>query len=174
MRITKKLLAILLCLAMLPCTFLTVFAADETQTIDPTPAGSSQNGEVLYYQRFDKNFNLTLDKTGLIPPVDSDTIKATIDDNGFLASEQFTKSTKLCRLPVGLSETQDTTLLLANRINHPIRDMHELFAQCLFNTIFDLRDTVEIRVDDAMYRENDAKEHSHLEIIGYKSFFNRK
>lgn len=73
-----------------------------------------------------------------------------------------------------LSETQDTTLLLANRINHPKREMHELFAQCLFNAIFDLSDTVEVRVDDAMYRENDAEDHSHLEILGYKSFFNRK
>ncbi|MBQ8818085.1 MAG: SGNH/GDSL hydrolase family protein [Clostridia bacterium] len=35
-----------------------------------------------------------------------------------------------------LSKTQDTTLLLANRINHPIREMHELFAQDLFDTIF--------------------------------------
>ncbi len=35
-----------------------------------------------------------------------------------------------------LSETQDTTLLLANRINHPAREMHELFAQSLFDTIF--------------------------------------
>lgn len=35
-----------------------------------------------------------------------------------------------------LSETQDTTLLLANRINHPTREMHELFADCLFDTLF--------------------------------------
>lgn len=34
-----------------------------------------------------------------------------------------------------LSETEDTTLLLANRINHPTREMHELFAQKLFETI---------------------------------------
>lgn len=34
-----------------------------------------------------------------------------------------------------LSETQDTTLLLANRINHPTREMHELFAQKLFDTV---------------------------------------
>ncbi len=30
----------------------------------------------------------------------------------------------------------DTTSLLANYINHPRRDMHELFAACLFDTIF--------------------------------------
>ncbi len=36
-----------------------------------------------------------------------------------------------------ISETQDTTMMLANRINHPTREMHELFAQSLFDTIFD-------------------------------------
>lgn len=36
-----------------------------------------------------------------------------------------------------LSETQDITALLANRINHPTREMHELFAQSLFDTIFE-------------------------------------
>lgn len=35
-----------------------------------------------------------------------------------------------------LSKTENTTKLLANRINHPIREMHELFAQSLFDTIF--------------------------------------
>ena len=34
-----------------------------------------------------------------------------------------------------LSLTQDTTLMLANRINHPSREMHELFAQSLFDII---------------------------------------
>ena len=36
-----------------------------------------------------------------------------------------------------LSETQDITPLLANRVNHPTREMHELFAQSLFETIFE-------------------------------------
>lgn len=36
-----------------------------------------------------------------------------------------------------ISETQDTTMLLANRINHPIKEMHELFASCLFDVIFE-------------------------------------
>ena len=35
-----------------------------------------------------------------------------------------------------LAQTQDTTMLLANRINHPKRELHELFANCLFETIF--------------------------------------
>ena len=36
-----------------------------------------------------------------------------------------------------LSKTTDTTLLLANYINHPTREMHELFANEIFNCIFD-------------------------------------
>lgn len=35
-----------------------------------------------------------------------------------------------------LSKTQDTTKLLANRINHPTKEMHELFAASLFDLIF--------------------------------------
>ncbi len=35
-----------------------------------------------------------------------------------------------------LSETEDTTMLLANRINHPIKEMHQLFADSLFEVIF--------------------------------------
>lgn len=34
-----------------------------------------------------------------------------------------------------LSETQDTTMLLANRINHPVSEMHKLFADALFDRI---------------------------------------
>ena len=34
------------------------------------------------------------------------------------------------------AEGEDTTMLLANRINHPVRDMHELFAGMLFDTLF--------------------------------------
>lgn len=36
-----------------------------------------------------------------------------------------------------LSKTQDTTKLLANYINHPTKEMHELFANMLFEIIFD-------------------------------------
>ena len=35
-----------------------------------------------------------------------------------------------------LAKEQDITTLLANRINHPTIEMHELFARMLFNTIF--------------------------------------
>lgn len=42
-----------------------------------------------------------------------------------------------------LSKTQDTTLLLANRINHPSPEMHELFADSLFRMIFeDMPETI--------------------------------
>lgn len=34
-----------------------------------------------------------------------------------------------------LSETQDTTLLLANRINHPTSEMHKLFADDLYDIL---------------------------------------
>ncbi len=34
-----------------------------------------------------------------------------------------------------LSETEDVTALLANRINHPTKEMHELFAQALFEML---------------------------------------
>ena len=36
-----------------------------------------------------------------------------------------------------LSETQDVTYLLANRINHPTKEMHELFAESLLEIIFE-------------------------------------
>lgn len=35
-----------------------------------------------------------------------------------------------------MSKTQDTTMLLVNRINHPNQEMHALFANALFETIF--------------------------------------
>lgn len=36
-----------------------------------------------------------------------------------------------------LSETENTTLLLANRINHPVTEMHKLFADKLYNIIME-------------------------------------
>lgn len=36
-----------------------------------------------------------------------------------------------------LSRTEDITLLLANCINHPVKEMHELFADELYKVIFD-------------------------------------
>ena len=73
-----------------------------------------------------------------------------------------------------ISETQDTTLLLANRINHPAREMHELFAQSLFDTIFERKDICGKSIDDGMYRENDGEDKGHVEILGYKNFFHKK
>ena len=71
-----------------------------------------------------------------------------------------------------LSETQDTTLLLANRINHPTREMHELFAQSLFDTIFcDKKIYNNKSIDDTMCKESKEKEAVALEILGYKKFF---
>lgn len=52
-----------------------------------------------------------------------------------------------------LSETQDTTKLLINRINHPTAEMHELFAQSLFETIFAGEESVNKENDGTMYRE---------------------
>ena len=34
-----------------------------------------------------------------------------------------------------MSKTEDTTALLANHINHPIREMHQLFAETIFDLI---------------------------------------
>ena len=36
-----------------------------------------------------------------------------------------------------MSKTEDTTRLLSNRINHPTREMHKLFADKIFECIFD-------------------------------------
>lgn len=41
-----------------------------------------------------------------------------------------------------ISNEQDTTQLLANRINHPVKGMHELFADELFKCLFDSVDVV--------------------------------
>lgn len=53
-----------------------------------------------------------------------------------------------------LSETEDTTMLLANYINHPTKEMHALFADSLFEMI--MKDTVIDRnvSNNTMYKEN--------------------
>ena len=52
-----------------------------------------------------------------------------------------------------LSEAQDITYLLANRINHPTKEMHELFAESLFETIFG-DSNLNIKSDDnTMYEQ---------------------
>ncbi len=43
-------------------------------------------------------------------------------------------------------------MLLANRINHPISEMHELFADSLMEIIFD-EQTVNGNTESAMYEE---------------------
>lgn len=50
-----------------------------------------------------------------------------------------------------LSKTQDTTMLLCNRINHPTREMHQLFADCLFETIFGEGVQATDELESAMY-----------------------
>lgn len=51
-----------------------------------------------------------------------------------------------------MSATQDTTALLANRINHPIREMHQLFAEKIFEVIFD-GEIKAARNDSTLYRD---------------------
>lgn len=50
-----------------------------------------------------------------------------------------------------LGKTQDVTTLLANRINHPTKEMHGLFAQMLFDTIFEKEPEVQ-GTENTMYR----------------------
>lgn len=52
-----------------------------------------------------------------------------------------------------LAETEDVTMLLANRINHPTKEMHELFAQSLFDLIFDEK-SENVKNESTMFREN--------------------
>ena len=51
-----------------------------------------------------------------------------------------------------LSETQDVTLLLANRINHPTSEMHDLFANALYEMLISDAQADESR-ETAMYQE---------------------
>lgn len=50
-----------------------------------------------------------------------------------------------------ISKTEDTTLLLANRINHPTIKMHELFADSLFDVIFKDKPEIIKSVSSTMY-----------------------
>ena len=52
-----------------------------------------------------------------------------------------------------LSETQDITDLLANSINHPTREMHALFADMLFDCIFNDDTSVSGKSESGMYEE---------------------
>lgn len=53
-----------------------------------------------------------------------------------------------------LAETEDTTLLLGNGINHPNAEMHKLFAQSLFDVIFDETDDVTAKAHQSIMYEN--------------------
>lgn len=52
-----------------------------------------------------------------------------------------------------LSKTEDTTLLLANRINHPTKEMHELFAESLFKAVFGNQTDKLDSTESTMYRK---------------------
>ena len=51
-----------------------------------------------------------------------------------------------------LSETEDITKRLANRINHPTREMHELFASMLFDKILGDSEKEDAGDESTMYR----------------------
>lgn len=51
-----------------------------------------------------------------------------------------------------MSKTEDITKLLSNRINHPTREMHALFADMLFDMIFDGEIRKENVDNNTMYR----------------------
>ena len=64
---------------------------------------------------------------------------------GILVSDCYSKWKKL-------SETEDITMFLDNRINHPSREMHKLFAETLFETIFDSEYKNSQETIDTMWR----------------------
>ena len=51
-----------------------------------------------------------------------------------------------------IAEREDVTNLLANRINHPTREMHALFADMLFDAIFDKESGSTTDAESTMYR----------------------
>ena len=53
-----------------------------------------------------------------------------------------------------LSETEDTTMLLANRINHPTKEMHKLFAESLFELIFPDEGNTTAQNSSTMFNNN--------------------
>ena len=52
-----------------------------------------------------------------------------------------------------LSKTQDTTMMLVNRINHPTKEMHNLFADSLFEILFP-SENKSVENDETIYRES--------------------
>ena len=51
-----------------------------------------------------------------------------------------------------MSKTQDTTKLLANKINHPTKEMHKMFADSLFECIFEDSEIISA-TDSTMYQD---------------------
>lgn len=51
-----------------------------------------------------------------------------------------------------ISKTQDVTMLLANRINHPTSEMHRLFADSLYDILFG-EEQADVKSDSTMFRE---------------------
>ena len=51
-----------------------------------------------------------------------------------------------------IAKTQDVTMLLANRINHPTSEMHRLFADSLYDIIVNSQ-SKSSSADDGMYKE---------------------
>ncbi len=49
-----------------------------------------------------------------------------------------------------MSKTEDTTMMLCNRINHPTKEMHRLFADMLFDVIFSETENAKAN-DSTMY-----------------------
>ncbi len=70
-----------------------------------------------------------------------------------LAEKMGVKVCDCYKLWKKLSETQDITYLLANRINHPTKEMHELFAQSLYETIFEGSDVIVESNSNTMYEK---------------------
>ncbi len=52
-----------------------------------------------------------------------------------------------------LAKTQNTTYLLANYINHPTAEMHHLFADTLFDVLFEGVEGVKTGAESTMYKE---------------------
>lgn len=52
-----------------------------------------------------------------------------------------------------LSKKKDTTKLLANRINHPVKEMHKLFADNLFKIIFNEEINKKITQESLMFKK---------------------
>ena len=53
------------------------------------------------------------------------------------------------------AEGKDTTVMLSNYINHPTREMHALFAESLFETIFGYPYTADsVQAESGMYKDS--------------------